>query len=109
MLSRTPFSRRLQSTFRWLLAIVMLAVLLLIAFYTIRPFLLWAVDVQFAGQQLDAGLAWREPRRIDDLPQVREAAALVQARAHLSAAILERPNDSHAYRLRGLSYLAEGD
>lgn len=109
MLSRNAYSPRLQAIGRWLLAIVMLTVLLAVAFYAIRPFLLWAVNVQLAGQQLEVGLAWPEPRRIDDLPQVRDAAALAQARTKLSAAILERPNHSHAHRLSGQSYLAEAD
>ena len=109
MLSNNTFFRRLQATFRWLLAIVVLAVLLFLAFQALRPFVLWAVNVELAGRQLEVALAWPDPRRVGDLPQVRDAAALAQARAHLSAAIEQRPNEPHAHRLSGQSYLAEGD
>ncbi len=70
------------------------------------PWLLWAYNVEQAGQLMSQGLTWPEPRHADTLPQVADGEALDQALGHLGAAIRWRPDHSHAYRLAGWIYMA---
>ena len=70
------------------------------------PWLLWAYNVERAGQLMSQGLTWPEPRHADTLPRVANREALDQALGHLGAAIRWRPDHSHAYRLAGWIYMA---
>ena len=73
------------------------------------PTLLWAYNLQRAGNQMAQGLVWPELRRSDSLPSVANNAALDDALARLAAAKRWRPQHAYAYRLAGQIYLARAD
>lgn len=83
--------------------------LLIILLISARPFLLWALNVEAAGEELERIVEWSEPRRVDELPQMADTSrvALAKVQTRLLTAIEQRPNHSHAYRLLGGTYLAE--
>ncbi|MGH2544081.1 MAG: tetratricopeptide repeat protein, partial [Ardenticatenaceae bacterium] len=82
-----------------------LVVLLLIA----TPFVLWAYNVERAGQLMERGLAWAEPRYVDTLPVAHDRGALEDALGHLAAAMRWRPDHEYPYRLAGQIYTARGE
>lgn len=73
------------------------------------PMFLWVYHIERASRLMEAGLQWPEPRQVDSLPLLRNEHALMDAREHLVAAIRWRPEHSHAYRLLGQSFVAQGD
>ena len=106
--SDAPSPRATPRHGRWLKA-ALLACFLGAMIWLAAPVLLWAYDVERAGSQIDAGMAWPEPRLANSLPQARDRQALEQALRYLAAAIGRRPADAHAYRLTGQVYAALGD
>jgi tetratricopeptide (TPR) repeat protein len=101
-------ARRTRARIPWLGLAATIGILIALG-WLLAPTLWWAYDVERAGQLMERGLAWPEPRRFDSLPQVRDDAALAGALAYLDDAIRRRPNHPHAYRLAGQIQTARGD
>jgi tetratricopeptide (TPR) repeat protein len=58
---------------------------------------------------MDNALVWPDPRAPDTLPQLQDAEAAEQAMGYLNAAMQRRPDHTHAYRLAGQIYAAQGN
>ncbi len=89
-------------------AIMLLVALLLMSglLFWLSPLLLWAYNLERAGQLMDRGLIWSEPRSVDALPTARDGAALEAALGHLAAAIRWRPEHPTAWAQAGEVYAA---
>ncbi len=99
--------QRRRLSIRPLMLVFILSILLLVGEWrVIGRWVLWAYNVERAGQLIDRGLTWPEPRHADTLPRVSDEEALDQALGHLGAAVRWRPDHPHAYRLAGRIYMA---
>jgi tetratricopeptide (TPR) repeat protein len=65
-------------------------------------------NLQRAGQLMEVGIVWPEPRLEDSLPTVQDAQAVEKALKYLDAARKGNPDDVQAYRLTGQLYAAQG-
>ncbi|MDQ4076230.1 MAG: tetratricopeptide repeat protein [Chloroflexota bacterium] len=63
-------------------------------------------NLQQAGQYLENGVVWPEPRLSDALPGVEDYEALEATLGHLAGAIRWRQQHAHAHRLAGQVYTA---
>jgi hypothetical protein len=82
---------------------------LLLLAIPVLPFLLWTYNIQQAGENMEVGLVWPEPRLVDSLPLAADEQALQEALGHLAAAVRWRPNDDYAHWLAGRIYIAQED
>lgn len=85
--------------------IVASGLLLLLCYITI-PTILYATNLAYAGQELEAGLEWPLPREVDSLPSARDTEALSRAVAYLAAAERWQPNDPFVQRLTSRVHVA---
>jgi hypothetical protein len=92
----------------WLALALMLAVAIALG-WLLSPVLLWAYDVQRAGDLIERGMAWPEPRAFDSLPRMTDRAALDRALVLLDDATARRPAHPHAFRLLGQVRAARGE
>lgn len=91
------------------LFVVALLFIALFSAWQLRPFVLWAYNLQRATTAQAGAFHYPDPRQSDSVPILSNSDANRAAVGHLAAAIRWRPDDPYAYRLAGESYMAEGD